>query len=170
MKKIIVYILSVIMLVSLVHAADNLYFSLVIKYNSGQLSKQEVKLIQSSESLELKKDSGEYKLIIKSDKDITLFETYFDLEKEIIFSPLKEWFNNGGEQVVIPTETQNTELKETSVVLFTPYFKNANTINIYDKNNDLKLSIDVGEFTDSKKSSNGSWWQRFIQQIKGWFK
>ena len=192
MKKIIIFIIGLVMLASAVHAASNLYFSITLDYVSGQLTKQYVKLIQSKEALDLSKKTGDYKLVLNSFSDDNLYQTYFDVTTQIVPSGLKQWFDEKGNQIVVSEKPVDLELKKTSVVVFAPYFRNVKSIKISDKNNELKLTIDVSDFAtcnmnkvcDLKESHELcpedcpfpeqkiklSWWQRIINFIKNIFK
>ena len=179
-------------MVTTVEAVGNVYVSLTLDYTDGKLSKLDIKLIQSEELLDFSKKLGDYKAVIKSFDDNVLFETYFDITTEVVPEPLKEWFDEKGNQIVIPDKPVDMKLKDASVVVFVPYFKNGKVIEIYDKSNKLKLTIDISDFAtcninnicDLKESHDLcpedclfleekiklSWWERVLSFLKNLFK
>ena len=190
MKKLIFFVIGLILLGNVIAAGNTLYFSLTTNFVSGKLLKQSVSLIQSEEILDFSKKTGDYKVVLISFERDILFETYFDVTTEVVPEPLKEWFDEKGNQVIVPEKHVETKLKEVSSVIFLPYFKNAKNIEIYNKKNELELSVDVSEFAtcnlnkvcDFKESHDLcpedcpfaetiklSWWQKIINFIKNIF-
>jgi len=191
MKNFIIFIIGLVVLASIVQATSNLYFSITLDYNSGELTKRDVNLIQSNEALNLSKKTGDYKLVLNSFREDALYQTYFDITTQITPSGLKEWFDEKGNQIVVSEKPVDLKLTKATIVLFVPYFRNAHGIKIYDKNNELKLTIDISDFAtcnmnkvcDLKESHELcpedcplqdvhfklSWWQRIINFIKNLF-
>ena len=192
MKRTLLLIFGLIMLSSIVVATSNLYISLTLDYANGKLSKRDVRLVQSEELLDFSKKIGEYKAVAVSFNGDILFETYFDITSQVLPEPLKEWFDEKGNQIVIPEKGVDTQLKDVSAVVFIPYFKNVQSIKIYDKNDILKLSVDISyiatcnmnKICDLKESNKLcpedcpypeeniklSWWQMILRFLKSLFK
>src|SRR3989338_38646 len=188
MKKTLLLIFGLIMLGGIVAAASNLYISLTLDYANGNFSKTGVKLVESEELLDFSKKTGEYRAVAVSfNKDI-LFETHFDINSQVFPEPLKEWFDEKGNQIVIPEKSADTQLKDVFAVIFIPYFKNVQYVKIYDAANNLKLSADISEVAtcnmdkicDLKESNKLcsedcpfpegkiklSWWQKILSFLK----
>ena len=192
MKKLLFFVVGLILLGNVIAAGNTLYFSLTTNFVSGKLLKQSVFLIQSDEILDFSKKTGDYKVALISFEGNILFETYFDVTADVVPEPLKEWFDEKGNQVIVPEKHVETKLKDVSSVIFLPYFKNAKNIEIYNKKSELELSVDVSEFAtcnlnkvcDFKESHELcpedcpfaeekiklSWWERIFHFLKNLFK
>jgi len=169
-----------------------LFFSMTLGYDSGDISRQQVKLIESIGEVNKKSTEGDYSLKLYSFNDQLLYETRFDFNLEIFSIPPKEWFDDEGNQIYIPNETETgvVSIEKTSTVVFAPYFRNANTVRVF-KNNELKLDFDVAEYAvcnmnsicDEKESRDNcpedcnqpqltaelSFWQKILNFIKSVF-
>ncbi len=128
--------------------SDTLFVSVTLEYNRGTVTIKDTNLIQSSEYIDKSKDTGNYTLKVYSYNGTALYETKFDFDLNILSAPPKEWFDNEGNQIYFPNETQpsKTGLDRASVVLFVPYFKTMKVLKIYDKNNNEILTSDVSKF------------------------
>lgn len=148
-KKVIVTTAFFLLLLPIQALADEnrLFFSITLGYDSGDLSKQQVKLIESIGDVDKKSTEGAYSLKLYSFNEQLLYETRFDFELEILGIPPKEWFDEEGNQIYIPNETEIgiIAIEKTATVVFAPYFRNAKTIRIF-KNDELKLEFDVSEY------------------------
>lgn len=145
MKKYI--ILLIIALISYtVYAESNLYdtFSITINYKDGELSKEDIFLIQSPEKIQPIK-TGDYSIKVYSFNNDVLFESKFSIGLEKNLEPNPDWFDDEGNQIINPNETSLSTIDEISYTLFAPYFFNAEKIKIF-KDDELKLEIDVSEY------------------------
>jgi len=127
---------------------NQVFFSVILDYDSGTITQKEVKLIESIGELDKKSSIGDYKLRVYSFDGQVLYETNFDLDLDIFDTPPKEWFDDEGNQIIIPTETDvgSATVEETTKVLFVPYSIDAKEIRI-EKDGRIELVIDVSEFT-----------------------
>jgi len=132
---------------------NQIFFSVTLNYDFGIISQKDIKLIESIGEIDKRSDIGDYKLKIYSFSNKLLYETNFDFDLEIFNSPPREWFDDEGNQIYIPDEgkIESTTIEKTIKVLFAPYFSNAKSIEIYDRDNNLKLEVDVSKY--AKKSS-----------------
>jgi len=126
---------------------NQLFFSINLDYDSGTISQQSVKLIESMGEIDKKSLVGDYKLKIYSFNEELLYESNFDFDLELFNSPPKEWFDDEGNQIYIPdeTEAEPTLIERTTKVLFAPYSATAKELRI-EKENKIELIIDVSEF------------------------
>ena len=145
--KPIKFIVFFILCSAIVFAQQNkIYYSLTLEYTKGEILKKDMFLIESPEQ-DYKNQPGEgYSLILKSFKEEELFSMKFNFPLKKINDAPVDWFDKEGQQIIVPTVTEK-ELDRASIALSVPYFKNGKTIEIYDKSNKLKLSIDVSEFS-----------------------
>tara|TARA_Y100000310_G_C20679245_1_gene814939 strand:+ start:1508 stop:2230 length:723 start_codon:yes stop_codon:yes gene_type:complete len=148
MKKKIMYILYVLLFLNIVFAVKQDVFILKLKYDKGEISNQLLTVTEGVFFEEKNQPNDAYRLEIISFDDSILFTQGFDFELEILSEALPEWFDEAGNQIYIPTEEESGRiiLDETSKEFILPYFEDAKEINIYDKDNNLKLSIDVSNF------------------------
>lgn len=128
--------------------SDTLFVSVTLEYNRGTVTINDTSLIQSSEYIDKSKDTGNYTLKVYSHNETALYETKFDFDLNILGAPPKEWFDNDGNQIYFPNETQPAKLglDRASVVLFAPYFRTIKIVRIYDNNDREITSKDVSEF------------------------
>lgn len=147
----------VLTLTPIVFAEENqIFFSVVLDYDSGIISQKDIKLIESIGEIDKKSDIGDYNLKIYSFSEKLLYKTNFDFDLEIFNIPPKEWFDDEGNQIYIPDEgeIETTIIEKTTKVLFVPYFSNAKTIEIFDENDTLLLSIDVSQYATKSNGNN----------------
>ncbi|MEK6860660.1 MAG: hypothetical protein AABY07_01695 [Nanoarchaeota archaeon] len=148
MKKIIL-LLMIVLLSSFAYAEQQDIFQLKLEYNKGEITKNSLLTTKGYFSNPVQTPDDDYTLKIISFNNKILYEQRFKFPLEIFGAPPKEWFDEKGNQIYIPTaeESGYKILDKASVELIIPYFDNAKLINIYDKENNLKLSIDVSYFT-----------------------
>ena len=148
MKKTILMIMIVI-LASFAYAEQQDVFQLKLEYNKGEISKSSLLVTRGYFSNPIQMPDDDYTLKIISFDNRVLYQQRFKFPLEVFGAPLPEWFDEKGRQIYIPTaeEAGHIILDKASVELIFPYFDDAKTINIYDKDNNLKLSIDVSPFT-----------------------
>lgn len=123
-------------------------FSFEIGYDSGEVIIQDLVLIEKPSSLSKISDTGEYSLRLISFLGEDLYDNHFDfdLEFEIHQIPSSDWFDEQGNQIVIPViDNELIQLNQTTKFIFVPYFSNAKTVELY-KQNRLFLRADISEF------------------------
>lgn len=138
----------ILIFVPLVFAEENsLFFSIILNYNSGTISLNDVKLIEGIGEIDKNSTDGDYKLTVYSFNEELLYESNFDLDLELFNSPPQEWFDDEGNQIYVPSEneTELAKIETTSKVLFIPYFPNANQL-VIEKESKVELIIDLSEF------------------------
>ncbi len=149
LKKILL-IVVILLFIPIVYSESQKVFQLMLEYNKGEITK---------ESLFVKKgyftpldEPGDYRVDIVSFENDVLYSQKFDFSLEVFGAPPREWFDEYGNQIYIPNETESgyRKLDETLKELVIPYFDDAKLINIY-KDDNLKLSIDVTHFTRPKE-------------------
>lgn len=182
LQKISLFIFLLLILTSYAYAET--YFSITLDYDKGDLSVNNVKLVESEEIIDLSSGIGEYNLILKSFKGETLFQTRFDIDTTIYSAPLEEWFDDEGNQIVIPDVEEDMQLEKTAKVVFAPYFTNVKN-GLVEKNKDNILFVDLEEYSICNENSicenvedyltcpsdcnKLSWWQRFLIWLKDLF-
>lgn len=130
MKKIILIIAMLLILITPVFALDH-YYNISLKYDKGEITYTSLEVIPSEK--ELKSFEGLFVAEVLSSENDLLNITFFEL-------PL---------QLIIDTEDGGGEIRqfdEAEIELYIPYFDNANEINIYDKELNKKLTIDVSSY------------------------
>jgi|SRR3989344_758670 len=149
--KYLLLIVGALLLAGLVYAESQKVFQLTLEYNKGNITKESL-YVKNGYFTPLSEQEGDYRVDIISFENNALYSQRFDFSLEIFGAPKREWFDEKGRQIYIPNETESgyKVLDETLIELIIPYFENAKLINIYDKDNNLKLSIDVSHFTRPK--------------------
>ena len=106
-------IITLILISSMVYAEPTKYeaFSITIHYKDGGLSKENIFLINSPEAIQPLK-IGDYSLKIYSFNNELLYESKFSISLEKNLEPNPDWFDDEGNQIVIPNETSITSLEE----------------------------------------------------------
>lgn len=167
MKKII-FIIIAILLLNIVSAQDNVFYSIKLNYDGESLTNTGLKLISdshynSSNNQDLPLSEGFLLKVVSFDNEI-LYTKSFSIDIIPIMDHPEEIFNSEGHQMSLPEEEFNPS--ETEIVITTPYFENAKSIQIFDKKNrnNLILTIDISGY--SKKPSismNGNYlWTSII--------
>ena len=127
-------------------AQSNLVYSLIINYDNGNLTLGSLNFIEGGQTPNVFISDVKYKAKIISFTEEILYQTNFSFEIAPIFAALPEWFDEEGNQIIIPNETGIITLNETSFDLVLPYFPNAEKIEVYSPENELALTIDVSEY------------------------
>lgn len=189
MKTKILLFLFILTLLSTLVYAQNLAYSIELGYKSGEISKNNLVLIDSKNEIR-PVVGGEYDAKLYSFDDNLLFETSFNFELERTDEANPEWFNEEGKQIVV-NELQSQKSDEISKVIFLPYYKSGKEVRIY-RYKELKLTVDVSNLAtcnnngkcdngetnklcpedcpNSEKMNKLSLWQRIINFIKNLFK
>lgn len=120
--------------------ADTLSYSVLINYNDGVLSLEEILLIKAAPMPA--SETGDYTARIISFKDKTLFETAFNVNLEPFYSlPLSK-----------ETSKPPQKLAQKTFDLLMPYFANGKSLQIL-KNNELLLEIDLSKLSTCNENS-----------------
>lgn len=145
--KNLIIIVVLLLLIQLAYSESQRIFQLTLNYNKGEITKDNL-FVRDSYFTPLNEE-GDYRIDVFSFYNQTLYSQRFAFSLEVFGEPRKEWFDEYGNQIYIPTaeESGHQILDQGIVELIVPYFDDAKLINIYDKENNLKLSIDVSHFT-----------------------
>ncbi|MFH1849684.1 MAG: hypothetical protein ABH879_05860 [archaeon] len=143
--KWITYAILALLMVSLCLAANELSYSLVIKYENGVLSKESLSLIEGKAADRLMQPDDGYALKVMSFSGEVLYSFIFSIELVPNYEPQADWFDDKGNQIKF-SDDESEEITEATVALSVPYFRNAKTIEIYAPEGDLALSVDVLEY------------------------
>jgi len=133
-----------LLLATSVYAVDVSY-SFTLKYKDGKLNLTSIGLLDGTAPDRLNQPEVGYTLKVVSFKNEVLYSFKFSIDTTILSAADPSWFDEEGNQIYIPNETQKT-INETSINLIFPYFKNAKTVDIFDQNNTLVLSIDISKY------------------------
>ncbi|MBT4935219.1 hypothetical protein HOL21_04565 [Candidatus Woesearchaeota archaeon] len=137
MRKITVSILIFLLLIVSASAQINHYYEIDVGYQRGDISYKSISVKPSQE--ELKTPEGTYITEVVSFDNQILNVTFFDIPTFILIdytNPETGEVDGGG----------MIELNESEVVLYVPYYENAQEINIYDWDLNKKLTINVGSY------------------------
>ncbi len=143
MKKIFIALFLLVMASTGVVAQSSAY-SLVVNYNMGELTLEDLILVEGQSSIPYVGVVVYTAKIVSFDGEI-LHETEFSFSISPEGTPLLEWFDDEGNQIIIPTEPVEIA-DETSFRLVLPYFVNAERIEIYSPENMLLLTIPVARY------------------------
>ena len=119
------------------------FYKLNLNYENGTISSKSVQVnpyIRIEEPI-----YGDYSAEIISFNNTILNKVYFDFPLEIYFDTIDEAtgeISGGGINI----------LNEAEITLFLPYYENAKEVNIYDKDFNRALVIDVEDFSKTKFS------------------
>ncbi len=148
MKISIILILFLLIIVNIVNAAQQDVFILILKYDKGELSTLFLNVAKGYFHEQVSQPENAYRLEVVSFDNKILYAQKFDFQLEVIFAPLPEWFDEKGNQIYIPNESETkVTINSTTQDFVIPYFDDAKKINIYENSNELKLSIDVSQFS-----------------------
>jgi hypothetical protein len=148
-KIIISLIITVLLSISSAYAVSNLVYSLTLNYDGRTLTNEGLRLIEGSAPERLNQPETGFTAKIIDFKGNVLYSFKFLIETMPIREAPRDIFSENGTQIAIPNETQQIPVK-TKVVLVMPYFENAKSIDIYNENNQLLLSVDVSKYSKEK--------------------
>ena len=151
--KCILALFIFLLLLPTVQAKASLVYAVTLTYDGSTLLSKGIRLIEGDAPTRLNQPKNGFMLRVVSIRGQVLHSFKFLIETTPIRDPLPNIFDENGTQVVIP-EAEISLPKETSVILVAPYFKNAKSIEIFDENDKLLLSVDVSKYT---KRSNDVW-------------
>lgn len=147
MKKeiIITSFAAILLIATLVSAAQQDVFVLTLEYNKGDIAVQNLLVTKGYFTTPINQPADGYILELISSKNKVLYKQTFDFPLEVHFSPPpKEWFDEIGNQIYIPNESETrTVLDAATVELIFPYNDDAARIEIYYPNKTRALSMPV---------------------------
>lgn len=152
MKKLLLVFASLLVLAGIVFAANAVSYSIVIKYDKGTLSAESVRLTEGPAPDRLVQPEEGYTLKVLSFKGEVLHSFKFAIELTPQYESLSEWFDEEGNQISVSNATLPS-VETTTFAISAPYFRNAKSIDIYDTNGNLALSIDLTEFATCNMNS-----------------
>jgi hypothetical protein len=180
-NKLLLSIIVFTLVIGSVNAAT--YYSITLDYDKGNITLNNIKLVENQQELDFSKNVGDYEFKIKSFSGIELFSTRFEIDTKVYSAPLPEWFDDEGNQIIIPEEDDNIELEKTYKVIFAPYFENAKE-GIFEKNDYSLLSVNLADYSicNENQICDGtedymscpsdcklSWWEKVILWFKSIF-
>lgn len=130
MKKIIFVLFGILVFVSLVcvSASKEDVFVLRLNYDKGNVFVDDL-IVSKGYFNEDAYNEGKYLLKMISLDEELLYSQNFEFDLEVYFEPNPDWFDEDGNQIVIPDE--ETVVKDTAELdLILPYYKNAQRIEI----------------------------------------
>ena len=120
---------------------------LQLKYDNGEIKLQYITKVDGIFNEEKNQPENAYRLEIISFNEKILYSQKFNIDLVETYVADPSWFDEKGNQIYFPQRNETSlTVTETTVDFVLPYFENAKEINIYDKDNKLKLSIDVSHF------------------------
>ncbi len=132
-KHLILQIFIALLLIQLAYATEPNYYSIYLSNEKGEISLVEEKLLAYAIHIP-ENHGGEFSAAISDFSGNSLYSEEFSFPTHVrIF--------DANEEVI------EQELESSSIVLFLPYYKNAKSISIYDKDGEEKLSIDISKYS-----------------------
>lgn len=136
MRKLIIYLMLILAAAISVQAVGHSY-EVSLHYNRGNITLNYAKVILSSEAKRNSFGSEMAKIVSADNKTINY--TFFGIPKFILTDSIDETGKIvGGEKI---------EINETDIIVYLPYYENANEIIIYNENLTKKLSTDVSRYS-----------------------
>ena len=133
-----------ILSLSLVSALKQDVFILNLEYNQGNISVTRLINTEGFFNDPINQPTEGYKLEVVLNNNNIAYSQMFDFGLEFYGEALREWFDDEGNQIYIPTEEETGfSLDKSEVELIFPYFENTKSINIYDSQENLQLEINV---------------------------
>ena len=149
-KIIISVVLTILLLsVSVYAQSSNLVYSLTLKYDGKTLSNEGLRLIEGSAPERLNQPETGFTAKVVDYNGNVLHSFKFLIETMPARDAPREIFSENGTQIAIPNETQQMPV-QTQMVLVVPYFENAKSVDIYNENSQLLLSVDVSKYSKEK--------------------
>lgn len=149
MKIPITAVLVCLLMLSLVYAKTDLVYSLKIGYDGTTLTNEGLGLMEGAPPQRVDQpETGFFTLKVADAGGNTLHSFRFLIELTPIREAPRGIFSENGTQIAIPTGTP-LKLKRTTAVLVIPYFENAKSLQVFDENEELLLSVDVSKYSTS---------------------
>jgi len=139
------FTLLLVMVAGAVFAEENTTISFILKYDSGNLSLHELKLLDGAPPTYLDQPETGYEARIIDFKNFTLFSMKFSIDFLPKVEPPKEWFDKNGTQIFFPKRELRIE-EQATIVLNVPYFRTINFLEIWSPDNILLLKEDISEY------------------------
>lgn len=149
MKIPITAVLVCLLMLSLVYAKTDLVYSLKIGYDGTTLTNEGLGLMEGAPPQRGDQpETGFFTLKVVDAGGNTLHSFRFLIELVPIREAPRGIFSENGTQIAIPTGMP-LKLKRTTAVLVIPYFENAKSLQVFDENEELLLSVDVSKYSTS---------------------
>lgn len=162
-NKIYLTLLSILFLLTFVSAqTDNIIMSLKLKYDKGDITLQEMRLIEGNSPDRLNQPGKGYTAKVFSFGKKELYSFKFSIELQPLNSLDPSWFDDQGNQIIFPKD-EIKPLTELEFVLNLPYYNNAEKVEIFDMDENLILTIDVSKYATTKEES--SFLDEFFQKF-----
>jgi hypothetical protein len=144
-NKMLIIFLIIISLTTFVSAEVQHYYEIDLMYDHEEIYYKNIKVIPSNEDLTI--PEGKYIAELVSLDNQILNITFFAFPLTILWDGVNEEtgeIDRGG----------MIELNQTEIILFIPYFENAQEINIYDWDLNKKLTIPLTDFSEETLVEN----------------
>jgi hypothetical protein len=145
MKKILL-IITFVLLPTIVLAQAKISYIIKLKYDGYTLTNEGLSLIEGATPERLNQPEKGFTLKVISFEGKVLHSFKFIIPITPVVAPPKEIFDEEGTQIAY-LEDKFQMRRETTLTLTIPYFENAKSINIYNENDQLLLSIDVSKYS-----------------------
>ncbi len=156
-KRISISLIVLVILSAVAVEEEKLEYALSLAYGGTSLTNAGQKLISSTPPDSLNQPEKGFTVKIVNFNGQVLSSFKFSLETMIIAAPPRDIFSEDGTQIAFPEEPPLV-LKEVVTTLVIPYFSSAKSIEIYDENNKLMLSVDVSKYS---KQASGNAYQKY---------
>lgn len=140
-KLIIIFITASLFL----GTASALTYSLTLNYQNETLQSESVELLEGPPPNPVEPETG-YQVEMVSFNGSVLHSRTFSMNTQIMSAPKKEWFNDEGEQVVIPNSTTR-EIGNVTRVIKLPYYSTAERLIIKDEEGDKELEESLRKYS-----------------------
>lgn len=127
--------------------SEEFVYSLKINYFGGEISEENLRLVEGNPPDRLVQPEEGYTLKVISFKGDVLNSFKFEIQLTQSYEPPEEWFDEEGNQIYFPDEIEEHIEEEVSLTLIIPYYKTAQSIEIYNAGNELVLSSDVSKYS-----------------------
>lgn len=135
---------------------SDLSYLVNVNYNNGNLTLNEIGIIEQQTGVPTESPESDYELVVKSQDDLNLFQFDLTFPRYSVYVAPKNWFDANGTQSFTPDVDQIVSHDDVNLSFTVPYFSNGKAMKIYDENSILKLSIDLQQFATRLTYSIGS--------------
>ncbi|HLD06981.1 MAG TPA: hypothetical protein VJC16_05635 [Candidatus Nanoarchaeia archaeon] len=158
MSKVIVSIMLLVVSMSAVYAVEKeRVYQIMLKYDKGAITQEDVIVTMGFPQQRKLSLPDDYRLEVVSFSDKMVYTARFSFPLEIVSEPDPSWFDEQGNQIYFPNaaEAGHILLDEAEQLVIAPYFKDGEQVNVYDKNNELALEIDISHFAECRMQGYG---------------
>lgn len=122
-----------------------------LNYSDGNITSSSAKIVYKKVSNKYSLDENGFNMKLLSDSNEIINDFNFNFMLSFVHAPLPQWFDENGGQVYFPEE-QITTITDSNFSVLIPYENTAAKIDIYDKNSNYLMSIDISDINPVKYS------------------